>query len=538
MRLKRSLTFIAIISYLDIFIEDAFPPIKLTRDQHVIARMIGRGDDIKIVENRGAGKTWLLALCAHGLACLQPGTLVAICSGTAAQATLVLQKLKMLADQNPNIAAELSYGTARSLVTLSKDKGKACYKNGSEIESFSIDSMRGRRGKVIIVDESPEVAQNDLDAVVDPIRNYRRDISFNYDFKDYPSKMISITSACPKSNDFYKDFLRVTRDMARGIHTSFACALDYKAAAANGITEMDFFEKQRAKMPASVFAMEYGSIFVGSENGSAFPYDLTQTCRTLSAIELEQPKNSKSRYIASLDIATSDADDADNSILTVLKFSERSDGSFSKRLVYMRSFHGMGLDVLAAEARKIIHVKFPNIEKFIYDARGLGDSFNKFMDEPWIDPLSGREYPPLVDDDKANYSAAAKPLLHPIRAIQSLNQRMATCLRVALEKRLIELPMNSRAVQTIRAEQEDAQPMQPEELAVFIEADALQFEMGNIVAKVSASNNVIYDTPRNTLHKDRYSSLAMGLDYVTQLEEDNIKKYKRGPVCIGVVSNF
>ena len=93
--------------HLDIAIEDLFPPIRLTRDQHVIARAFGRGDDMKIVQSRGSGKTWLIALCAFTMCVLYPGTVVGVCSGTAMQATIVLQKLKMLADQNPNIANEI-----------------------------------------------------------------------------------------------------------------------------------------------------------------------------------------------------------------------------------------------------------------------------------------------------------------------------------------------------------------------------------------------------------------------------------------------
>lgn len=58
--------------------------------------------------------------------------------------------------------------------------------------------------------------------------------------------------------------------------------------------------------------------------------------------------------------------------------------------------------------------------------------------------------------------------------------------------------MNSRAVQTIRAEQEDTQPMQPEELAVFIEADALQFEMGNIVAMTVLASELAFASTNDT----------------------------------------
>lgn len=525
--------------HLDIFIEDAFPPIKLTRDQHVIAREFGRGDDLKIVQSRGSGKTWLTAVCCHAICCLYPGTIVAVCSGTALQATLVLQKLKLLTEQNPNIANELASNNTKNLVAVSKDKGKANYKNGSSIESFAIASMRGLRAKIVVIDECPEVDQSDQDAIVSPIKNYRREISFNYGFKDYASKTVNITSACEKTNSFYNEFVRVVREMAKGTPGAFACALDYNAAAANGITEMSYFVKERERMPALVFDMEYGSKFIGETSNSVLPYELTQTCRTLTKVELAQPKNSKSRYVISLDIATSEAKGADNSIICVIKFTERADGTFSKKLVHIRSFHGKGLDVLAEEIRQIYHLKFPNAEKIVYDARGLGDSLDKFFDKEWVDPMTGKEYPPLVVDDATNYNASAEPVLHPFRAVNTLNQRIFTNLRVALEKRTIELPINYRTIQAKEAEIEDANKRKSTyEIAIFSEADALQYEMGNLVAIRSGSGNILYDVPRKNQHKDRYSSLAMGNDYICELEKDNVKKYKRGPVCIGVASGF
>lgn len=523
-------------SHLDIFIEDAFPPIKLTRDQHVIARAFGVGDDMKVVQSRGSGKTWLIALCCFAMCALYPGTIVGVCSGTAQQATLVLQKLKLLADQNSNIANEISSANARSLVQLSKDKGKCTLKNGSFIESFSIDSMRGTRLKIAVIDESPEVDQEAQDAIVSPTKNFRRDISFTFDFKDYPSKTINITSACEKSNSFYQDFLRVCKEMAHHNPGAFACALDYNAAAANGITDMEYFMKEKSRLPDLVFQMEYGSKFIGASNNSAFPYELTQTCRTLEKIELEQPKSSKSRYILALDIATSESKKADNSVITIVKFTERSDGTYMKKLVYIASFHGEKLDVLAEEVRRLYHTRFPNCEKIVYDARGLGDSFDRFMDKEWLDPLSGKEFPPLVVDDQPLINPSAVQALHPIRAVQSLNQRMYTALRVALEKRSIELPEQSRIIQQM--DQANGYVRQKEESAIFIEADALQFEMGNIIGKVGASGNVLYDVPHQSQHKDRYSSLAMNVDYITELEKENVKKFRRGVECIGIASYF
>ena len=46
-------------AHLDVYIQYAFK-IKLTKDQCVLARMIGNGVDVKGVNSRGYGKTWLV----------------------------------------------------------------------------------------------------------------------------------------------------------------------------------------------------------------------------------------------------------------------------------------------------------------------------------------------------------------------------------------------------------------------------------------------------------------------------------------------
>ena len=49
--------------HLDIYIEDAFAPIKLKDCQHIMARAIGNNVESDIVCSRGLGKTWVAALC-------------------------------------------------------------------------------------------------------------------------------------------------------------------------------------------------------------------------------------------------------------------------------------------------------------------------------------------------------------------------------------------------------------------------------------------------------------------------------------------
>jgi len=248
---------------------------------------------------------------------LYPGSLIAVASGTAEQATLVLRKINDYFVRYPNIIREIRPG--RDPVTLNKSKGVCYLKNGSKIESFSVGTLRGNRAKIVVIDEAPEVKQDDLDAVISPIKNTKRDICHRLGIPDYPSKMISITSACLKSNYFYSMFVHNLKEMARGNNTSFACALDYRSAVRVGLTNLEYFMDEKSRMPQSKFDMEYGSIFIGEEANSVFPYAITEPCRTLKSVELSMPRNSKSEYVMAVDLATSSRKTADNAVIVVLK---------------------------------------------------------------------------------------------------------------------------------------------------------------------------------------------------------------------------
>ena len=382
-----------------------------------------------VVKSRGYGKTWLTALCCIAMGVLYPGSLIAVVSGTAEQATLIVKKIQDYFIRNPEIMREIQCDGHRP-VQLSRNKGICTLKNGSKIESYSVGTMRGNRAKIMVIDESPEVKADDLDAVIGPVRNTKRDICHQRGIADYPSKTISITSACLKSNYFYSMFVSALRDFAKGSTGSFACALDYRSAARVGITDMEFFRKEQRKMPEAKFAMEYGSVFVGAESGSMFPYDLTEGCRTLRQVEYAQPSGSSSDYIIGVDLATSTDRKADNAVICVVKLADMENGAYLKKLVYLRSYHGKRLDALAEEVRRTFS-RFPRTTRVVFDHRGLGDAFPQFLAQPWIDPESGKEYPPWTLDDERTIIHNAVPILRSVKASAQINQQLVSCLRVA-----------------------------------------------------------------------------------------------------------
>ena len=191
-------------------------------------------------------------------------------------------------------------------------------------------------------------------------------------------------------------------------------------------------------------------------------------------------------------------------------------------------------------------MRFPNTIKVVVDVRGLGDAFPQFMNKPWVDPETGKEYPPLVPDDEVSMIDGAVPLLRKFIANNLLNQQMVSVTTIALEQESIQFPINSRYIINNKIAERDGdsegagRKLTMAEKAIFVEADALQIEMGNIIGRQGANGNVLFDSAKSNMHKDRCSSLMMGIHYIAGLEEERKRKLMRNTsnMCYGIVSTI
>lgn len=533
-------------SHLDVFIIK-YLGIKLKSTQRPIARAIGNGDEISIVKSRGYGKTWLLAVCACALAILYPGSPIRVISQSLNQAALILGKIETeLLPYYPALRNEVKYANKNQALSKSSGRVTCAFTNGSFITTNSLKTITGERTKFLIVDEAPKINDDMYKKNARPTLNYRRPVCHKAKvfFEDYSSKVVKITSASYKNTQFYKDFLTTLKGMANGNKGMYAFALNWESALRVGIGTEEWYKKERELMPLFLYQMEYGSIFMGETEGSYFPYDITEPCRNLITVELSQPKNSNSKYVISLDIALSSAKDADNAILEVGKIIENADGSYKRRLVNIRSFKGETMTSLAQETRKM-YAKFPNTIKIIFDRGGLGRSYWEHLNSPWINPMTGVEHPPLVMDDDYESLATipnAVPILKGFIADNASNNQMAQSLRLSLEKRKIELPIGYRDLKNVSFNSDDDIQYTKYDVefinsmkskygiefeAIFLEADALQIELGNVKRVTTGANNIVYQVSKGKgEHKDRYTSLGMMNLYIDEIEAENVR-FKR-----------
>lgn len=538
-------------THLDVFIEEVFG-VKLFDFQKVIARAISKTNNSVIIECRSLGKTWELALILLALGTLYSDCPIGVVSGNRKQANNVVKKIEHDFAKNPNIAREIVFP-----IKLSTDEGIVNLRSGSYIETFVLghsgDSGRGGRYKVVLIDEARLVKELAINEVILPTLQYSRPVYYKYKdsgYVDFDSKIIQTSSAYLKACDLYNRFEIHINEMRNDNDHYFACALNYDPGIRNGIIKESYIEDQKRNIPSSVFNYEWNSVFVGSQENSYFPYDLTEPCRKLQRVEVVQPRDSKSIYVMGVDPAVSGNPNTDNAIITVLKLKEKPDGTYIKDLVYMRSLHGYQLDQLADEIRKT-YTRFPNTQKIVVDVMNVGQGLIPLLDMVWVDPVTNKEYPPFVPDDdpKRMMMPDAVPLVRAVLPGVESNNRMATYTRLCLERETLNLPVSSSRIDFIRSNNDDDDndthltkskaQMLVEEKAIFIEADALQHEMANIIPALTSNGRIIYDRATKSIRRDRYTCMAMTLDYVRELEEINKDEIRSdGETVVGIALHF
>ena len=107
-------------THLDVFIEDYFK-IRLKDVQRVEARAFGNCQTLYFVQSRGFGKTWLTAICCIAMAVLYPSSQIAVISGTAEQAKLILKKIESYFSRNEIVLNEIEMLNSKKPVQVQQN---------------------------------------------------------------------------------------------------------------------------------------------------------------------------------------------------------------------------------------------------------------------------------------------------------------------------------------------------------------------------------------------------------------------------------
>ena len=494
--------------------------------QRVILRAMARYGASVLIACRGIGKSYIVAIFYLCTGILYPNIKLGIASGNSQQArNVIIQKIKGELAKNPNISREINY----PIKTGSEDCVTEL-KNGSEIRAITLaqdrggDGARSWRFSQILIDEARLVKDDIIEEILIPMTKTKRQNAIKWKQSE-KGKVIFISSAHLKTSPLYKRFRFHYDQMVAGDKSYMAICFPYQVGVQAGLFDMDDIEKEldKPQMTKDKFAYEYEGVFVGSSGESYYPYDLTMPCRTLERCELEQPKKSTSVYIITHDVAVSDAKNSDNACTHVVKLKLRPNGMYTKTVVFTKIMNGAALNKQRDFLRELIHLKFPNTEKLVIDARSVGDGLVTMFYESWeyTDPRTKVtvEYPPLIkDDDEDGFLLEnAIPMIRAISATNEFNNLYYPYMKACFEDRTLEFLKGSEEVD---AEYKTGE-ISPEEYAQYIEHDTLQSELSNIKQEFSNANNLTYERIIKTKKRDRATSLFYGLSVICEWEKIN-----------------
>lgn len=524
--------------YIDRFAENILG-FKLFPFQRFTLRCAARYKEGIFIWSRGLSKSFTSALLSVCYAILYPGSKIGIVAPTGKQSRkLIVEKIigeLMVNDTIANEIADYSASANAPLVT---------FKNGSEIFNIVLgvkgdgDSARGSRCNILILDEAAHIKDNLIATVLIPMAKNRRPNLMNLLnlFPDKKSsernKIMYLSSAWLKTSDLYKRVSDYYKKFQSGDPDYFVTSLSYKVGEYYRIYEDGEIEKEKEKpeMTHDKFLMEYEGVFVGSSNDSYYPYEITQKCRVLKRGELQQPKNSVSRYILMHDVAVSGEKTSDNCATHIIKIQPKPDGTLLKDVVYSKTNNGMAIHEQRDMIRELFHIKFPNVEKIVIDAQNVGEGLISALCETWsyIDNKGNIiEYPPLIEDDNLELQGEmpdALPIIRGIHASAQFNNDYYPYMKACLENESLRFTTDS--VESDADYKDGA--ISVEEQAIHIEQDYLMQELSNIAEVITENNVKVYRRIVPKKKRDRATSLMYGLSYIHELEiESKAKTYKK-----------
>lgn len=510
--------------------------------QRVILRALARGQFSVLIACRGLGKSFIVCVFYVCMAILYPNIKLGIASGNSQQAkNVIIQKLKGELYKNENIRCEM--------VREPRTSGDDCYgefNSGSEIRAITLaqdrggDSARSWRFSIILVDEARLVKDDIIETILIPMTKTKRQNALKW-HQNEKGKVIFISSAYLKTSGLYTRFKYHFEQMISGNKSYVAMCFPYQVGVQAGLFDENDIQQERDKptMTSDKFAYEYEGVFVGSSGESYYPYELTDKCRVLDRCELEQPKKSICSYVITHDVAVSTANNSDNACTHVIKLKQKPDGTYQKQVVYTKVVNGMPLNKQRDMLRELVHIKFPNTERLVIDAQGVGAGLSTMFYESWEHRNSKTgvvtEYPPLIQDDdneSLKILENASPIIRCIHGMNNFINEYYPYMKACFENESLELLQQSADVDALYK----AKKMTFEEFEQHIQHDVLQSELSNIKQDFTNNNQMTYTRIVKSTKRDRATSLMYGLSYVCELEKQNKRKIYKKQVSSNVTS--
>lgn len=490
-------------------------------------------------DNNLQGKTFLTAIFACVRAILFPGTQVVASSSTKKQAMLIYNKIEGLRQQSSNLDNEIESMSKASDMPIIR------FKNGSTIViTASNENARGHRSNVLILDERERMNEPIIDTVLKKFNaNPRQPKFYNKpEYRDYPrepNKTISLSSAGMKLRPLYRVFLDHLQGAVRG-RRMFGCGLPYQISIKNGLLLKEDIEKDMEKSDFNQihFSMEMEALFYGSSTAGFFSVDSFSKSQVEKfplypkwAYDLIDDKNFKypeketgELRTLSVDVALSNKENADNTILTVSRLIPNGN-RYIRKPSFMLSLHGSHTEDLVLTIKRTFYDL--DCDYALIDYRGLGIPIYDLCMEMTDDKERHTVYPAWVSFNNDTHAERCKeqsalPIVYTMVATDSMNTSMAYRFQDDLNRKYVRLPINLYDGREALSELNGYSRLSPETQAMFEvqyeQFDSLIMESVNMGYTINKSGTITFVKQGDK--KDRYSSVTYANFLADLLEKD------------------
>ena len=312
--------------------------------------------------------------------------------------------------------------------------------------------------------------------------------------------------------------------------------IDYRVPVLHGLIDKNYVEKLKMSPSYSPesFAREYMSLWSGGSEESWFKFDRLQRYRTLKNPQTSKKslKGADSFYLLSTDVGRY----ADSTICSVFKVNANQLG-YSVSLVNLitlgredktKTFTQQAIDL------KMIIDAFDPLEVVI-DTNGLGVGLADEMIKEHIGP-DGRILPAYGFKNDDNYKKIQPKgvdlRLYSFKANATINSQMHSNVYGRINSGSVRFLIKEQDARSALLALKKAEKMSLEQRTARLiphEMTTLLFEeMANLRLRKSGENDkIILEQINSRFPKDRYSSFAMGLWRIKELEEEYHKKRQR-----------
>lgn len=485
---------------------------------------------------RAFSKSFISILAIYLICMFRPGIKMFICApGKEQAAKIAKEKLNEIWGIWPLLEKELEKAN------FGKDYVELFYKNKSKFDVVgALDSTRGGRRGGGLIDEVRDHDGDTLNEVVLPLMNVSRRTSKGLLNPYEPHQcQFYMTSAGSKATFAYEKLIETLQTEVIDPSQAFVWGCDYRVPMKCGLLPKDYLQeiKSSSTYKEETFAREYLGIWTGSSEESWFDYEKISKKRVLLNPENSEKivRGSKYFYLLSVDVGRLSCQTA----CCVFKVFEKADvlhASLVNLYVIGKNDQSRHFEQQALELKKIIERFHP--KEVVIDGNGLGVGFIDFMIRPTVDGTTGVVYPPYGSFNDESYLKIqpknCEKIIYVIKANNTLDGKIHGNCYSRLSSGLVQFLVNERIAKNKLMEQKSYNKLslqkKVERLMPHEMTSDLFEEMSNLRLKQNTGLEIRLEQIRTHKTKDKFSAFEYGLWRIKELEEQIIKKHRKGNV--------